>query len=123
MVKKVSIIPPLLITNKLISDFKVKANYFNDFLASQCTPLNSKIPETPQVANTKLSSVKFESEEISNIIRSLDVIKAHGHNNIFIRMSKICNCAIVGHLQSFVTFVLIKVCCLTSGKIKYMSYS
>ena len=30
--KKVLIIPPLLINNKLISDFKLKANYFNDFL-------------------------------------------------------------------------------------------
>ena len=47
-VKKVPIIPPLLINNNLISDFKLKANYFNDFFASQCTPSNnnSKIPET-----------------------------------------------------------------------------
>ena len=67
-----SIIPSLLINNKLISDFEVKANYFNDFFASQCTPLNnnSKIPETQSyVINTKLSSVKFESKDISNIIR------------------------------------------------------
>ena len=66
------IIPSLLINNKLISDFEVKANYFNDFFASQCTPLNnnSKIPETQSyVINTKLSSVKFESKDISNIIR------------------------------------------------------
>ena len=67
------IIPPLLVNNKLISDFKVKANYFNDFFASQCTPLNnnSNIPETQSyVTSTKLSSVKFESKDITNIIRS-----------------------------------------------------
>ena len=29
--KKVLIIPPLLINNKLISDFRLKANYFNDY--------------------------------------------------------------------------------------------
>ena len=96
-VKKVPIIPPLLINNNLISDFKFKANYFNDFFASQCTPLNnnSKIPETQSyVTNNNLSSVKFESKEISNVIRSLDVNKAHGHDNISIRMLRICDSAI-----------------------------
>ena len=45
--KKVPVIPPLLINNKLISDFKVKANHFNHFFASQCILLNnnSKLPE------------------------------------------------------------------------------
>ena len=36
--KKVWIIPSLPINNKLISDFEVKGNYFNNFFASQCTP-------------------------------------------------------------------------------------
>ena len=39
--KKVPIIPPLLINNKLISDFSVKASCFNDFFASQCIPLSN----------------------------------------------------------------------------------
>ena len=38
--KKVPIISPLLINDKLISDFEVKANHFNNFFASQCTPLD-----------------------------------------------------------------------------------
>ena len=55
--KKVPLIPPLLINNKLISDFEVNANYFNDFF---CTPLNSnsKIPKTQSyVTNTELSVI------------------------------------------------------------------
>ena len=70
--KKVLIIPPFLINNKLISDFEVKANYFNDFFTSLCTPLNNnrKIPETRSyVRNTKLSSIKSEGKDINNIIR------------------------------------------------------
>ena len=70
--KKVLIIPPFLINNKLISDFEVKANYFNDFFKSQCTPLNNnrKIPETRSyVTNTKQSSIKFEGKDINKIIR------------------------------------------------------
>ena len=44
--KKIPVIPPLLINNKLVSNFKTKANHFNIFFASHCTPLdnNSKIP-------------------------------------------------------------------------------
>ena len=91
------IIPPLLFNIKLASDLKLKANYFNDFFASQCTTSNnnSKIPETQSyVTNTKLSSGIFESKEISNIIRSLDVNKTHGHDSISIRILKICHSAI-----------------------------
>ena len=46
--KKVPIIPPLQINNKLESDFKIKANYFNSFFASKCTPLinNKSIPNS-----------------------------------------------------------------------------
>ena len=46
--KKLPIIHPLLINGKFISDFEVKVNYFYDFFAPQCIPLNnnSKIPET-----------------------------------------------------------------------------
>ena len=66
-------------------------------IASKCTPLNnnSKISEIQSyVTNAKLSSVKFESKEVINI-RSLDVNKVHGHDNIFIRILKICDTAIV----------------------------
>ena len=57
--KKVPIIPPLLINDKLISDFEVKANFnistpLQHFFASQCTPLDNstKIPESqPYITN------------------------------------------------------------------------
>ena len=39
--KKIPLIPPLLINNKLESDFGKKANHFNEFFASKCTPLNN----------------------------------------------------------------------------------
>ena len=100
--KKVLVIPLLLINNKLISDFKVKANHFNHFFASQCIPSNnnSKRPENQTyVTNTKLSSVKFEDTEIINIIRSLNVSKAYGHDDISIRMLQICDSAIVKPLS------------------------
>ena len=38
--KKIPLILPTLINNKLTSDFKGKANHFNTFFASQCTPIS-----------------------------------------------------------------------------------
>ena len=37
--KKVPLIPPLIINNKLVSDFKRKTDHFNNFFASKCTPI------------------------------------------------------------------------------------
>ena len=39
--KKIPLIPPILVGNKLESDFKLKANYFNKYFASKCTPMNN----------------------------------------------------------------------------------
>ena len=45
--RKIPIIPPILKDGKLESDFKIKANYFNNYFASQSTPLvnKSKLPK------------------------------------------------------------------------------
>ena len=37
--KKIPLIAPILINNKIISNFKEKSNHFNSFFASQCTPI------------------------------------------------------------------------------------
>ena len=39
--KKIPLIPPIVVNNKLISNFKEKANYFNDFFVSHCTPISN----------------------------------------------------------------------------------
>ena len=44
--KKTPIIPPLLVNNNLISNFRKKANIFNNFFVQQCQPIanNSILP-------------------------------------------------------------------------------
>ena len=87
-----------MINNELISDFKMKANHFNSFFASQCTPLdnNSTIPASQTyITNIELSSLQFEDNEIIKIIRSFDTTKAHGHDDISVKMLKICDLAII----------------------------
>ena len=56
--RKIPVLPPLLIDGKLVSDFKEKANKFNEFFNRQCTPLNngSKCSSQPNfVTNKRLS--------------------------------------------------------------------
>ena len=100
--KKIPVILPLLINSELISDFKMKANHFNSFFASHCTPLNtnSKVPGSQTyIPDSKLSSLQFEDNDIIKIIRPLDINKAHGHDDISISMLKICNLAIIKPLS------------------------
>ena len=43
---KISLIPPLLVGNELVTDFLVKASLFNNYFSQQCTTVhnNSSVP-------------------------------------------------------------------------------
>ena len=82
---KIPLIPPLLVNNKIVSDFTEKTNLFTDFFATQCTPLsnNSISPSAISLkTQSRLSSINFEKEDILKIIRNLNINNAHGHDNI-----------------------------------------
>ena len=92
--KKIPLIPPLLVNEKFVTDMKTKADIFNKFFAEQCTPLknDSKTPITQIfLTQSRLSSLDFNEDEILKIIRTLNIHKAHGHDDISIRMIKICD--------------------------------
>ena len=92
--KKIPLIPPLLVNDKFVTDMKTKADIFNKFFAEQCTPLknDSKIPINQIfLTQSRLSSLDFNEDEIIKIIRALNIHKAHGHDDISIRMIKICD--------------------------------
>ena len=97
MVKKILLIPLILVNNKLISNFKEKANYFNDFFASQCTPISNDgaLPNSSSVSNVSLSSIHFEDQDILKIIHSLNYNKAPGYDDISISLLKLCDSSIV----------------------------
>ena len=92
--KKIPLIPPLLVNDKFVTDMKTKADIFNKFFAEQCTPLknDSKLPNSQIfLTQSRLSSLDFNEDEALKIIRSLNIHKAHGHDDISIRMIKICD--------------------------------
>ena len=68
--KKVPIIPPILIENKLETDFLQKANYFNKFFASKCTHLSnsSSLPSSLDLeAEARLTSINFTGNDIMSL--------------------------------------------------------
>ena len=51
------------------------------------------------LTQSRLHSVEFSFEEISKIIRSLEVNKAHDNDDISVRMIKICDNSLVRPLS------------------------
>ena len=92
--KKIPLIPPLLHENKFVTDFKEKAKLFNAFFTKQCSLIknSSKRPShLHYLTHNRLSSVSFSQYNIAKIIQNLDPNKARGHDDISIRMLKICD--------------------------------
>ena len=92
IIKKIPAIPPLLVDGKFVSDFCEKANLFNNFFSSICTPIQntSILPPFLHRTNARITSFYVTKEDILLIIKNLDSSKAHGWDNISIKMIKIC---------------------------------
>ena len=95
--KKIPAIPPLFVKDNFVLDFSLKANLFNDFCASICTPIqnSSVLPPLKYRTNKKLNSFSVIEKDISLIIKALDSSKAHGFDNLSIKMIKLCEESIV----------------------------
>ena len=83
-----------MVDNTFFTDIKTKANIFNKFFAEQCTPLknNSVLPINQMfLTQSRLGTTDFNENEMLKIIRALNIHKAHGHDDISIRMIQICD--------------------------------
>ena len=83
-----------MIDDKFVNDIQTKTNIFNNFFADQCQPLNnaSDLP-TNQIflTQSRLWSLDFNEGELLQITRTQNINKARGHDDISIRMIKICD--------------------------------
>ena len=73
--EKVPNIPPLLVNDKLITEFEAKTNIFNEYFTSQYTKINNNsiLPSTlNHLTDDKLSSFNISSEVIFQLIKNLD---------------------------------------------------
>ena len=98
---KIPTVPPLLVNDIFVTDFKEKAGIFNSFFANQCNILDnsSNIPEINYKTNKRISTINFSSSDLSKIIKELNPNKAHGHDNISIRMIQIYGDSIICPLK------------------------
>ena len=94
--RKIPLIPPLLVNNNFITDFKEKANLFNEFFCKHSTPVanDSTLATLLETPNETLSPLEIIASDIGKIVKALKVNKAHGHDEISIRMLKLCESAI-----------------------------
>ena len=99
---KIPLIPPIIIDNKVIRNFREKANVFNIFFALQCMAIvNDSILPSTIIYRTenRLSAISFKDEDVLKIIKSLNINKAHGHDDISIRLLQICGAEVVKPLS------------------------
>ena len=85
---------------------------FNSFFAKQCTYIEtgSSLPtQLLRRTNESLNTINFTKNDILDVRRNLDSSKAHGHDQISIRMVQICDKAICKPLH------LIFSSCIESG--------
>ena len=85
-----------------MTNFKVKAELFNSFFASQYSLIknDSKLPSYLNYnTDNRLSTVNFSINNIEKIIQNLDPNKAHGHDMISIRTLQLCGNSICKPLE------------------------
>ena len=102
---KIPMIPPLLENGLFVTDLTEKAQIFNDYFILQCTTIDtgSEIPQDTPVTATQISDFVISEEKILNIIRSLNPNKAHGWDEISVRMIKLSDISLVLPLKIIFT--------------------
>ena len=100
--KKIPCIPPIYHNNNYITDFKEKAQIFNNFFAKQCTLVENTsklLIDSPKRTNNLLLTIWFTKDDFANIIKNHNPNKAHGFDMMSIRMLKICGYSILKPLE------------------------
>lgn len=99
---KVPNLPPLLENGLLITDITAKAQLSNDHFVQQCTVINtgSEIPQhNASESSSPINDFPISDNKILNIIRPLNPNKAHGRDEISIRMITLSDASLVTPLK------------------------
>ena len=81
----------------MISDCKEKAKLFNYYFLDQCKPIinDSTLPIFTQITCSILDTIAITQKSILDIVKSLNVNKAHAPDNISGRMIELCGDKII----------------------------
>ncbi len=94
---KVLVIPSLLENGLFITNFIEKGQLFNEHFILQCTTIDtvSQIPLEITVIHSSIIDFNISEERILQIITSLNPKKAHGWDEISVRMIKLNDALLV----------------------------
>ena len=88
--EKILLISSLYYDIHFIADFKEKTEFFNSFFSKQCSLVScnsSLLSYINCITEKSLSTVAPSVKDIGRIIQNLDFNKAHGRDNISIRIN------------------------------------
>ena len=83
----------MLFNGAFVIVFQEKANILNSFFAEQCTLVSNNNVLSGEFFYTteeRIHSITFSESDVIETMRASDVNKAHGHDNILVRMIKLC---------------------------------
>ena len=94
---KISAVPALLVNGSFEINFFKQANIFNNYISKQCNIFDngSILPEVSFITNKRLNHVEINGNDILKVIKDLNPSKAHGWDEITIRMIKRCGNTLV----------------------------
>ena len=94
---KIPEILPLLVNGIFETDFRKKASIFNVFFTNQCSILNngSIIAGISYKTDKRTRDINLLPSDLSKIIKNLNPNKAHGHDNISVKMIQMCGDTII----------------------------
>ena len=86
----------------LISDVSEKASIFNSFFAKQCSLIEtgSVLPPEQFLTNLRFDNLEFNEDKIESLIKSLNINKAHGWDDVSTRMVRICGIYLLFLIES-----------------------
>ena len=102
--QKNSVILPLLVNDKFVTNVLEKANLFNDFFSKQCQPVqnNSTLPKSNTYhTENRQNDIIFDNEKLLKILESLHANKVQGYGDISRRMLKLSGLSIMKPLSVF----------------------
>ena len=97
--REIPCIPPLFNNNKFISNFRDKAELFNNFFCSTVYSDRQGKWNSCYTPTKILSSILVTTADVSKITKNLDPNKAHAHYMISIRMLKLCDDSVLPSLE------------------------
>jgi len=99
--KKNTNIPPIIDDDVYISNFRQKANVFNEYFADQCNILenDSVLPDIQLNTNLSMYNINININQIVSIISKINPKKGGGHDGISVAMLQLCASEVAIPLQ------------------------